>query len=169
MSKYENEPAEENSRTHIRDEMTALQKLGEKLMKMAESQLDKIPLPDNLRQAIRFMRTLKSNEAKRRQAQYIGKLMRDVDPEPIVSALGKLELLLQKKTDEFHEIEKWRDRLIAEGDTALAEFLRMYPQVDRQMLRQLVRNAMHDRAKQVNRGHERELFRVLRSIISPED
>jgi ribosome-associated protein len=142
--------------------MTALQKIGESLVRLPAAQLAKIPLEPVLAEAIAHARELTRHEAFRRQMQYIGKLMRFVEPEPIQAALEKLELKSKQSKAEFHLIERWRDRLIAEDDTALQTFLDGYPEAGRQHLRQLVRNAKK-RPTAIA-----ELFRYLRKIIEAE-
>lgn len=140
--------------------MTALQEIGEKLVDLPAAQLEKIPLDSTLADAIAAARAITSHEGRRRQLQYIGRLMRDVDPEPIQAALEKLELKSRQSKAHFHQVERWRDKLIAEDDDTLQEFLEQYPNADRQHLRQLVRNA-----KKVTTGADTELFRYLRKII----
>lgn len=153
------------SKSQTKRDMLALQKLGVALVELPESQLEKIPLPTQLLEAIQFARTLKANESKRRHLQFIGKLMRDVDAAPIQAALEALRLSHHKGIQQFHKIEKWRDQLIAEGDLAIQKLLEIAPEVDRQQLRQLVRNAQRDTEKSINSGAVTELFRYLRELL----
>lgn len=162
MPKSTEQLPEEVSKSSIKRDMAALQKIGEALVKLAQSQLDKIPLPPQLLDAINLARSLKTRESIRRQLQYIGKLMRNVDVAPIQEALRKLQFTNAQITKEFHEIENWRERLIKEGDEAIQEYMNLYPDTDRQKLRQLVRKAQHDRKQEKNTGAETELFRYLR-------
>lgn len=148
------------SKSQRKRDMTALQKLGEALVKLSANQLAKIPLSDQLSEAITVARELTSHEAKRRQLQYLGRLMREVDPQPIEEALSKIQNKSQISKAKFHLAERWRDRLIAEGDKQLEEFLTTYSEVDRQHLRQLVRNA-----EQAKPGANTALFRYLKQII----
>jgi ribosome-associated protein len=151
---------EEPSKTQLKQAMTDLQKIGEILVDLPEAQLIQIPLEPRLADAIELARRLTTRESIRRQLQYIGKLMRTVDPEPIKSALAKIQLQNQQGKAIFHQIERWRDQLIAEGDAKVQEFLEQYPIADRQQLRQLIRNAQQNK-----RGAETELFRFLRQIV----
>ncbi|MHB1949706.1 MAG: ribosome biogenesis factor YjgA [Gammaproteobacteria bacterium] len=161
MSKHDSQlPEEGPSKSQRKRDMQALQKIGETLVGLPDVQLDKIPLSGRLLDAVMEARSLKSFEAKRRQMQYIGKLMRDVDPTPIEEALTKIQFKHQQNKAQFHKIERWRDGLIAEGDKLLEEFLNQYPQTDRQQLRQLIRNAQQKKS-----GADTELFRYLRAII----
>lgn len=161
MPESERQPPEEVSKSSIKREMTALQKIGETLVGLAQSQLDRIPLSDKLLEAINFARTLKTRESIRRQLQYIGKIMRQVDIEPIQAALRQIQFDHKQKTSAFHEIEQWRERLIAESDEAIQAYLTQHTAADRQQLRQLVRKAQHDRKTGKNTGAETALFRYL--------
>lgn len=153
------------SKSQRKRDMTALQKLGEVLVGLSETQLKKIPLPEELAKAVIAARTLKSHEAKRRQLQYIGKLMRDIDAEPIEQAVKKLQLQNKEGKTHFHKIEYWRAKLIEEGDAALALFLKDYPNADHQSLRQLIRKAQKDKLLDKDLGNKTALFRFLSGII----
>ncbi len=149
------------SKSERKRQMLALQKMGEMLVTLSATQLEKIPLDPTLASAIREARTLTTHEAKRRQLQYIGRLMRDVDPEPIKAALDQFELKKGQSKALLHQIERWRDRLIAEDNEALQAFLNEFPEVDHQHLRQLIRNA-----KKGLNGADTVLFRYLRKVMS---
>lgn len=165
MPKHDGQEPDQLSKTQVKNEMLALQKIGEALVALAPSQLDQIALPDNLLHAIREMHKLKTHESRRRHMQYIGKLMRHVDIEPIQAALKKIQMNREKNTAQFHQIEQWRDRLIAEGDAALQAFIDLYPQADRQKFRQLMRQAKQDRENAKDTGNEKALFRLIRELI----
>lgn len=160
-----NNPEERQTKSERKRQMTALQELGEVLVSLPETQLKKIPMDSVLLEAVNKARSLKSHEAIRRQLQYIGKIMRNIDPEPIEAALKKIQGTHQQNKAQFHQIERWRTKLIAEGDTALAKFFEQYPDVDSQQIRQLIRKAQHDIANNKKTGGEIELFRYLRQII----
>lgn len=153
------------SKTQRKNAMLDLQKLGEALIALSESQLTQIPLEDVLLEAIRFARTLKTHESKRRQLQYIGKIMRKIDPEAIRAALKKIQYSKDQGVAQLHKIEEWRAQLISGGDEALHKLLQSYPQADRQYLRQLIRKAVRDHANDTNSGAETELFRYLRELL----
>lgn len=165
MPQSEPQKPDSESKSQRKKDMLALQKIGESLIKLTEEQLVTIDLPDNLLTAIQHMKSLTSNEAKRRQLQYIGKLMRQLDPESIEEALKRIKLLHEKTTEKFHYIEEWRTKLLTHGDDALNLFLVDYPNIDRQQLRQLIRNAQQDRKNNQNTGAEKALFKYLRSIV----
>lgn len=160
MSNKDDNEFEKPSKSQRKRDMIALQKLGETLVSLSNTELDKIPLSEALSEAISEARRLKSHEAKRRQMQYIGRLMRDIDSKPIEDALANIQLKAQLGKAHFHQIERWRDKLKASGDEQLQEFLNQFPTVDHQHLRQLIRNA-----KQEKSGADTELFRYLRQIL----
>ncbi|MDE2234946.1 MAG: DUF615 domain-containing protein [Gammaproteobacteria bacterium] len=156
---------EERSRTQVKRAAEALQKLGERLMALPKSQLDLMPLPDNLRNAIEDARRISARGALKRQRQYIGRLMRDIDPQPLRAKLEEFAGIDNLSKARFHQCQYWRDRLLAEGDAALAEFLLRFPQADRQHLRRLLRDAVKDAGGVQQPRRARELFRYLQGFL----
>lgn len=156
------------SKTQRKKAMHQLQETGEALVALSEEQLGRIELPDNLRDAVREARRTRSHEGRRRQMQYVGKLMRQVDAAPIESALAALALGGATDTLMLHRAEAWRARLIAQ-DEALTQWVAEHPGCDVQHLRQLIRQARDDAARDVEqrsgRGF-RELFRFVRQHLS---
>lgn len=165
MPQSEPQKPDNESKSKRKEEMLALQKVGESLIKLTEEQLATIDLPDNLLTAIQHIKSLTSNEARRRQLQYIGKIMRQIDTESIKQVLKRIEFIHEKNTAQFHHIEEWRTKLLIHGDDALNSFLIDYPKGDRQQLRQLIRNAQQDRKNDKNTGAEKALFKYLKSIV----
>lgn len=160
------EPEEEIiwvSKTEMKTDMDALQKLGEELVGLKPSVLDKFPLSEDLAQAIKDAQRFK-NEAKRRQLQYIGKIMRNIDPEPIQAALDKVRNKHSQATAELHKLEQLRDRVVAEGDAAISEVMEMYPEADRQRLRQLARQANKEKSANKPAKSSREIFQILKEL-----
>lgn len=157
------------SKSQLKRDAAALQQIGEELVKLREAQLDKIPLPDFLREAVDSARRITSHGARRRQLQYIGRLMREVDPAPIRQALDTLQGTGREAAAQFHRLERWREELIAKGDTALGELLDAYPQADSQHLRQLIRNARREQEHGTPKGAGRALFRYLRELTEAQD
>ncbi len=162
-SHNDNDP-EQPTKSALKRQMTALQKMGEILVGLPAAQLNQIPLENPLLDAINTARTLKTHGAIRRQLQYIGKLMRNIDAESIQTALDKVQNKNQQSKAEFHQIERWRDKIISEGDSAIEKFIELHPETDRQHLRQLMRKAQKDVTQAKNTGGETELFRYLREI-----
>lgn len=145
--------------------MHELQALGVALVGLSDSQLEIIEIPQKLREALLEAKQIKSHEAKRRQMQYIGRLMRDVDPAPIRSRLAELEGTSAQATARHRRLEAWRERLI-DDDEALTAFAAEHPGADLQALRALIRNARKEAALGKPPRAYRELFRVLKTIDS---
>lgn len=156
------------SKSQRKRESTALQKMGERLITMPESQFLKIAMPDALRDAVRDARKMKSRRALYRQRQFIGKLMREIDSSAIAAALAEQDLEASGAAKRFHQLERWRDRLIEQGDALLGELVHAYPAVDRQHVRQLIRQAQLERAGDKPPASARSLFRYLKSL-TPAD
>lgn len=167
---WQNEEQEEIiwvSKSEIKRDAEALKKLGEKLVELTPAKLDKIPLDDNLQEAICLAQRLQK-EARRRQLQYIGKLLRNTDVEPIQEALDKIENKHLQQQVVLHKLELLRDELIEQGDTALTRLLNDYPQADRQQLRNLIRSAKKEKEKNKPAKAYRELFQCLKEIFLTE-
>lgn len=160
----ENTGALKKSRTQLKKEAIALQKIGEKLVQLSDEQLRRMELPAQLAEAIGDIRPMTSRGARRRQMQYIGSLMRDVDVDPIEQALLKIEQGEYQRAREFHRVEAWRDRLVDGDDAAMVEILDAFPQADRQRLGQLVRNARKEKQNNKPPKSARNLFRYLREL-----
>ena len=157
---------EEPSKTQKKREVEALQILGNQLVKLRNDQLDNIPLTDELRRAIEAARHIKSHGATRRQAQLIGKLMRNADSEAIREAYEGLLFEGSSQSQLFHEVEQWRERLIKEDNQSLSLFIDTYKPEAIQQLRQLIQKARDDLKKQKNTGAQKALFRFIRSCLS---
>ena len=152
------------SKSEIKRDAEALKKLGEKLVELTKAKLDKIPLEDALLEAVNLAQRLQK-EARRRQLQYIGKLLRGIDVEPIQAALEKLENKHQQQQAMLHKLELLRDELVAKGDDALTDFLMDYPQADRQHLRNLIRTASKEKEQNKPAKAYREIFQYLKEIV----
>lgn len=160
------EPEEEIiivSKSEMKRDMDELQKLGEELVELKPSVLAKFPISEDLLEAIKDAQRFK-NEARRRQLQYIGKVMRQEDPEPIQAALDKLRNKHSQNTAVLHKLETLRDRVIAEGDSAIDEVMELYPAADRQRLRQLARTATKEKQNNKPPKAFREIFQVLKQL-----
>jgi ribosome-associated protein len=151
------------SKTRRKQEMHALQALGEQLVELPAERLSKIAIPQELREAIGFARTITRFEARRRQMQYIGRLMRDVDPAPIQAALDAINGQAVEETARLHRIERLRQRLI-EDEQVLGEIASAFPGADLQRLRALRRNALREREAAKPPRYFRELFRALKAL-----
>ena len=159
---------EGKSKSQIKREMHELQKLGEELVALSAAARAKIPLDDELQDALQLADKLgNKREALRRHIQFIGRLMRTRDLEPIEQALALLRNTNQAATRQFHKVENWRDKLISDSE-AVTEFIAAYPQVDVQQLRQLIRNAKKEQEKQQPPKYYRELFQLIKPLIIEE-
>ena len=143
--------------------MHELQALGAELARLSEAQLESIELPEELREALLEAKHISSHEAKRRQMQYIGRLMRGLDPAPIRVRLGEIEGSSAQATARHRRLESWRARLLGDDD-ALTEFAAAHPGADLQALRTLIRNARKEGGAGKPPRAYRELFRVLKAI-----
>ena len=146
--------------------MHELQALGVALAELSESQLREMRLGEDLLEAVLEAKRIRSHEAKRRQMQYIGRLMREVDPAPIRSRLAELEGSSAQASARHRRLETWRERLLGD-DEALTAFAAEHPGADLQALRTLIRNARKEQKESKPPRAYRELFRVLKEIESP--
>ena len=154
----------EKSRTRLKKEAQSLQKIGEKLVTLADDRLNRMGLTKELMEAIQAARSMKTHGARRRQMQYIGTLMRGEDLAPIEQALLEIEQGVYHQSRSFHRIENWRDRLVAGDDALMDEILAALPGADRQRLGQLVRSARKEKASNAPPRSSRNLFRYLKQL-----
>jgi len=154
----------EKSRTQLKKEAEALQKIGEKLAELSDDQLSRMGVPPTLMEAIRAVRRMKSHGARRRQMQYIGTLMRRMDITAIEQGLLEIEQGAYRQASAFHRIEDWRDRLLAGDDALMDEILAKFADADRQRLANLVRNARKEKEKNAPSRSARHLFRYLKQL-----
>ncbi|CBV41801.1 ribosome biogenesis factor YjgA [Halomonas elongata] len=163
MTQDDSFPADERpSKSQLKREMHALQALGERLIAMNESERARFPLSDELLAAIEETGRIRAREARRRHMQYVGKLMRREDLDGIQAVFDEIDREQLQRDHAFHRLEKWRDRLIDEGDDAVADFIEAYPDTDRQALRQLIRNARRERDQGKPPTNARRLFKLIR-------
>ncbi|TCJ15977.1 DUF615 domain-containing protein [Parasulfuritortus cantonensis] len=149
------------SKSQRKRDVEALQALGRELTQLSKDQLKKMDLPENLLVAVLEYQRITSHSAMRRQMQYIGKVMRDADPEPILEQLAAIRGESASAKAEFHALERWRARLL-EDDGAVTEWLAAHPGSDAQQIRQLIRNARKEAELGKPPKSSRELFRLLR-------
>jgi ribosome-associated protein len=154
------------SKTKRKQEMHELQALGVALVALSESQLQDMSLETRLHEAVLAAKRITSHEARRRQMQYIGRLMRDADAEPIRARLAAVEGHSAQAAAHHRRLEAWRERLM-EDDAALTEFVAAHPGADSQELRALLRNARKEAKEGKPPRAYRELFRFLRDAGAP--
>ncbi len=145
--------------------MHELQALGVALAGLPDSQLKGMSLDEDLLRALLESKRIKSHEAKRRHMQYIGRLMRDIDPAPLRAQLAQVEGHSAQANARHRRLESWRERLLAD-DGALTAFAAEYPGADLQALRSLIRNSRKEQKEGRPPRAYRELFRVIKDIES---
>lgn len=154
------------SRTALKKEMEALQQLGAQIVDLSDKYLSRIPLEGKLEEAIQEARGMKHREGRRRQLQYIGKLMRDAENiEEIQAAFNRVMNIGLEQTKIVHQTEQWRDRLLSGNNAELQAFVDEFPAADVQHLRQLIRNAQREQSQQKPPASARKLFRCIRELI----
>ena len=162
------EEYERPSKSQRKREMTALQKTGEQLVNESADRIKRTPMPENLREAILECQRIRNHEGRRRQLQYIGKIMRSLDEEAIATINRTIESwrgLSKADTLLMHALENQREKLLAD-ESALTEFLHKYPQADIQQLRTLIRNAKKETAANKPPKAYREIYRLLKQIMT---
>lgn len=168
------------SRSQRKREAEEITQLGQHISELPASDLEKIPLDERVAHAVHELRKMRSFGARKRQLHYLGKVLRKAELEPIRAALKAIQMSAKAETQLLHVMEQWRDRLLGEGDPALAEFLQQYPAADRQQLRQLVRN--HDKEvaqkkskhasnsapenQKTTTKSAREIFKLIRTTLT---
>lgn len=178
--KAEQKHFQENSRTELKRESEELQKLGEQLMSLRAELFDRLQLPDKLVEAMAQARRITNFEGKRRQMQYVGKLMRQLDEDELAAARAALDEQRHgsaRESQALHEAERWRDDLV-ERDEALQDWLDAHPDTDTQQLRALIRQARKERQPsqdEISRGlvprhgrAYREIFQIVKEQLQHE-
>jgi ribosome-associated protein len=153
------------SKSARKREAASLQELGVKLSALPDQEIKALDLPDSLFVALRDLRRLPSHGAQVRQRQYIGKLMREIDPEPVLAKLAERKQRHDLEIRHFQQIERWRDRLLSEPASAIDELLLEYPKADREVLVKLLDKAEKERLEQRSPVGARELFAFLRQLL----
>lgn len=165
----EDEAAERPSKSALKRQMHDLQALGLALSELPASRVAKLALPEPLRDALAEYRRTRSHEGRRRQLQFIGKLMRQTDEGPIREAVAAFKLGSATETLALHEAERWREELLA-GDDAITRWLSRFPETDAQQLRSLVRAARKDaKTEATDQRHGRsyrELFQIIKTALA---
>src|SRR5277367_3323697 len=153
------------SKSARKREAATLQELGVKLSALPDQEIKALELPENLFVALRDLRRLPSHGAQIRQRQYIGKLMRNIDPEPVLAKLAERKQRHDVEIRQFQQIERWRDRLMSDPATAVEELLEEHPHADRATLVRLLEKSEKERLEQRSPVGARELFAFLRELL----
>lgn len=168
MAEDEGFDSEQKSKSQLKREMISVQDLGEELVELPIRLLQRFDLPESLLDAIEMARGMNSRGARKRQLQYIGRLMREVDAEPIRKTMDDIKHRQVHAAQQLHLIERWRERLLNEGDDALQALCEEYSGTDRQRLRQWLRAVEQERVANKPPAAARALFQYLRGLIMPE-
>jgi len=152
------------SKTRRKRQMKDLQDVGSSLVRLSAEQLSRIEMPEELREAVMECKRFTKHEAIRRQMQYIGRIMRDIDAGPIVDQLTRLEAPTRRHTALFHAAEKWRRDLL-DDDDAVKRFVKEFPEADPHRLRGLIEGAREEERASKPPRSSRELFHVLNAIV----
>ena len=155
------------SKTRRKRQMHDLQALGAALVKLSPEKLSRIDLPEALRDAVLDAQKFTKHEARRRQLQYIGKIMRDIDADPIMEQLNALEAPSKKQTAVFHVAEKWRQAMVDDPEQ-VAAFVKEYPEADPDRLRELAAGAVEEKRVGKPPRQFRELFHALNGILQEQ-
>ncbi len=153
------------SKSARKREAASLQELGVELAGLPDPEIAALDLPDKLFAALRDLKRLPSHGAQLRQRQYIGKLMRDIDPAPVLAKLAERKLRHDSEIRRFQLVERWRDRLLSDPASALGELLEEYPEADRAVLTKLLEKAERERVDRRAPAAARELFAFLRQLL----
>jgi ribosome-associated protein len=158
----------ELSKSQRRRNALELKFLARSLIELSPSRLDRLPLEQAVREAIDQARRIRSNVARKRQMQFVAKLLRRADAEPITEAMAALEQEGRQVTARQHRAERWRDYLLEAGDPAVSELLRVRRDADAQAIRQLIRKARSEATRGRPPAASRSLFRLLRDLDENE-
>lgn len=159
---------EQKSKSRLKREMISVQDLGEELVELPIRLLQRFDLPESLLDAIEAARAMSARGARKRQLQYIGRLMREVDAEPIRKVMDDIKHGQVHAAQQLHLIERWRERVLSEGDDAIQALCEEYPETDRQRVRQWLRAVEQERAANKPPTAARALFQYLRELVTPD-
>lgn len=157
------------SKSQRKRESTALQKLGQDLINESRDRVKRVPMPEDLRDAILESQQTRSHEGRRRQLQYVGKLMRALTEDEVAviqKTLDSWKGASKEETALMHALERRREKLLA-SDDALTDLMAQYPLADVQHLRTLIRNARREQAEQKPPKAYREIFQILKALQTP--
>ena len=157
------------SKSQVKRDMHKLQAPGESFITMNEKQLTSLPLSEELLDAIYIARKMPPKEARRRQIQYIGRLMREGNHEEIQAAYDKLQSRNDQYIHRQHQIERYRDLLIENDKSVFQSLVSTCPNIDIQRLRQLIRNAQKEREDNLPAVNARKLFGFIRDELAKQD
>ena len=149
------------SKTELKKDSKKIQEFGRKISELTINNSEAFKFPSNIYEATIDLKNIKSNSAKKRQVQYLGKLLREIDLTDAFLIMKQLKVSSQKEIQRNHIIEDWRDKLLSNNDS-ITQFVDEYPKIDRQSLRQTISNAQKDNKSP---KYSRQLFKLIKDII----
>ncbi len=152
------------NKTRLKRELAELQRLVMEIIDLGEGDRAKLGLDDRFLEGVTLAAKMKPSSGRNRQIKYLVKLLQKQDLEQLRHWFEARDSRHAQENRHFHVLEQWRDRLVEEGDAALGDFLRQFPQTDRQQLRSLIRAAVREKASGKPAGAGRKLFRLLREM-----
>ena len=152
------------SKTELKKDSKNIQKFGKRISELTINNIQAFKFPLSVYEATIGLKNLKSNSAKKRQVQYLGKLLREIDLTDAFLVMKQLEVGSQKEIQRNNIIEGWRDKLLNNND-AITEFVDQYPKIDRQSLRQTISNAQKEKKGNKPPKYSRQLFKLIKDII----
>ena len=152
------------SKTELKKDSKKIQQFGKKISELTINNIEAFKFPLNIYEATIALKNLKSNSAKKRQVQYLGKLLREIDLTDALIVMKQLEVSSQKEIQRNHIIEVWREKLLVNNDS-ITEFIDRYPQIDRQALRQSISNIQKEKKDNKGTKNSRQLFKLIKDII----
>ena len=152
------------SKTELKKDSKKIQQFGRKISELSMNNIEAFKFPLNIYEAVIGLKNLKSNSAKKRQVQYLGKLLREFDLTHAFLVMKQLEVSSQKEIQRNNIIEGWRNKLL-NNNNSITEFVDEYPEIDRQSLRQTISNAQKEKKDNKNPKYSRQLFKLIKDII----
>ena len=149
------------SKTELKKDSKKIQEFGRRISELTINNIEAFKFPSNIYEATIGLKNIKSNSAKKRQVQYLGKLLREMDLTDAFLIMKQLKVSSQKEIQRNHIIEDWRDKLLSNNDS-ITQFVDEYPKIDRQSLRQTISNAQKDNKSP---KYSRQLFKLIKDII----
>ena len=152
------------SKTELKKDSKKIQDFGRKISQLTIKNIERFKFSSNTHNAIIDLKNLKSNSAKKRQVQYVGKLLRETDLTHAFLTMKQLKVSSQKEIQRNHIIEGWRDKLLINNDS-ITEFVDVYPQIDKQSLRQTISNAQKEKKDSKPPKYSKQLFKLIKNIV----
>ena len=152
------------SKTELKKDSKKIQQFGRKISELTLNNIEAFKFPVNIYEATVDLKDLKSNSAKKRQVQYLGKLLREIDLTDAFIIMKQLKVSSQKEIQRNHIIEDWRDKLLNNNES-ITEFVDLYPNINRQSLRQTILNAQKEKNNNKPPKYSKQLFKFIKDII----